>query len=188
MTCHCRIFIGQARSRRSNRAYLLPRHCSAAVIFSPLAYPDYRWLSQAVSDLSAETAPSGTLWIQLSALYMSCGIVCCTVSCIAAAGKYNKILRLGIYLYNGFPEKTTRRVHDAKSNSIICVRRDIDVDCRRKFRFFRSMALRCVNLGRSFWLPGCGFEFQKPERQIKFSVHTRRTSDEQIQCALGVHS
>lgn len=27
---------------------------TAAVIFSPLAYPDYHWLSQAVSDLSAE--------------------------------------------------------------------------------------------------------------------------------------
>jgi hypothetical membrane protein len=72
---------------------------TAAVTFSPLAYPDYHWLSQSVSDLSAETAPSGTLWNQLSALYMPCGIVCCTVSCIAVAGKYNKILRLGIYLF-----------------------------------------------------------------------------------------
>ena len=72
---------------------------TAAVVFSPLAYPDYHWLSQAVSDLSAEVAPSRTLWNQLSALYMPCGIVCCTVSCIAVAGKYNKILRLGIYLF-----------------------------------------------------------------------------------------
>lgn len=72
---------------------------TAAVIFSPLAYPDYHWLSQAVSDLSAETAPSRTLWNQLSALYMPCGIVCCTVSCIAVAGKYNKTFRLGIYLF-----------------------------------------------------------------------------------------
>ena len=72
---------------------------TAAVIFSPLAYPDYHWLSQAVSDLSAEAASSSTLWNQLSALYMPCGIVCCTVNCIAVAGKYNKMLRLGVYLF-----------------------------------------------------------------------------------------
>lgn len=72
---------------------------TAAVIFSPLSYPDYHWLSQAVSDLSAEAAPSRTLWNQLSALYMPCGIVCCTVSCIAVKEKYNRILRLGIYLF-----------------------------------------------------------------------------------------
>ena len=72
---------------------------AAAVMFSPLAYPDYHWLSNAVSDLSAETAPSRTLWNQLSALYMPCGIVCCTISCIAVKEKYNKLIRLGIYLF-----------------------------------------------------------------------------------------
>ena len=41
----------------------------AAVVFSPLAYPDYNRLSQAVSDLSASNAPSRVLWGQLSALY-----------------------------------------------------------------------------------------------------------------------
>ena len=41
---------------------------AAAVCFSPLAYPGYDRLSQAVSDLSAETAPSRMLWGQLSAL------------------------------------------------------------------------------------------------------------------------
>ena len=35
---------------------------TAAVLFSPLAYPDYDWMAQAVSDLSAETAPSKMLW------------------------------------------------------------------------------------------------------------------------------
>jgi hypothetical membrane protein len=42
---------------------------TAAVVFSPLAYPDYDWLSQAVSDLSAMSAPSLSLWNRLSALY-----------------------------------------------------------------------------------------------------------------------
>ena len=32
--------------------------CTAAVVFSPLAYPGYRWMAQAVSDLSAANAPS----------------------------------------------------------------------------------------------------------------------------------
>ena len=31
---------------------------AAAVIFAPFAYPGYNWMAQAVSDLSAETAPS----------------------------------------------------------------------------------------------------------------------------------
>ena len=72
---------------------------TAAVIFAPLSYPDYNWLSQAVGDLSAVTAPSKALWDQLSALYLPCGIVCCTASCIAVEGKYNQTLRLGIGLF-----------------------------------------------------------------------------------------
>ena len=32
--------------------------CTAAVVFSPLAYPGYNWMAQAVSDLSAANAPS----------------------------------------------------------------------------------------------------------------------------------
>ena len=35
---------------------------AAAVIFSPMAYPGYNWMEQAVSDLSAESAPSRHLW------------------------------------------------------------------------------------------------------------------------------
>lgn len=64
---------------------------TAAVVFAPAAYPGYDWLSQAFSDLSAETALSKTLWNQLSALYMPCGIVCCSVACIAVNGKYNRV-------------------------------------------------------------------------------------------------
>ena len=39
---------------------------TAAVVFSPSAYPGYQWMAQAVSDLSAETAPSRQLWNQRS--------------------------------------------------------------------------------------------------------------------------
>ena len=42
---------------------------TAAVVFSPLAYPGYDWMAQAVSDLSASNAPSLRLWNQLSSLY-----------------------------------------------------------------------------------------------------------------------
>ena len=49
---------------------------TAAVVFAPLAYPGYNWMAQAVSDLSAANAPSLVLWIQLSALYNVCEVVC----------------------------------------------------------------------------------------------------------------
>jgi len=60
---------------------------AAAVVFSPLAYPNYDWLSQAVSDLSAANAPSLTLWNRLSSLYGLCGIVCVMMVCVAIQGK-----------------------------------------------------------------------------------------------------
>ena len=41
---------------------------TAAVVFSPLAYPGYDWMAQAVSDLSAADAPSLALWNRLSGL------------------------------------------------------------------------------------------------------------------------
>lgn len=72
---------------------------AAAVIFAPLAYPGYDWLSQAVSDLSADTAPSLPLWNRLSTLYMPCGIVCLTFCAVAVKGKLNLALRLGICLF-----------------------------------------------------------------------------------------
>jgi len=72
---------------------------AAAVIFSPLAYPGYDWMSQAVSDLSAANAPSLALWHQLSVLYGIAGTVCIMMACITVRGKLNKPLRLGIYLF-----------------------------------------------------------------------------------------
>ena len=53
---------------------------AAAVFFSPLAYPGYNAMAQAVSDLSAVNAPSQMLWNQLSALYNVCGVVSFKVS------------------------------------------------------------------------------------------------------------
>ncbi len=70
-----------------------------AVVFSPLAYPGYDWMSQAVSDLFAKDAPSLTLWNQLSLLYSSCSVLCVTLVSIAIEKKLNKTIRFGIHLF-----------------------------------------------------------------------------------------
>lgn len=71
----------------------------AAVVFSSLAYPGYNWMAQAVSDLSAENAPSKELWNQLCALYDICGVVSVTLVCVYIKEKLNKGTRVGIYLF-----------------------------------------------------------------------------------------
>ena len=70
---------------------------ASAVIFSPLPYPGYNWMSQAISDLSASNAPSLKLWNQLSSLYNVCTLVCAMMVCLGIKG--NKLLRSGIYLF-----------------------------------------------------------------------------------------
>lgn len=74
---------------------------TAAVVFSPMAFPGYKWMEQAVSDLSAENAPSRVLWERLSAFYGVGGMVC--ITCVAVFVSENKIssklFRLGVYLF-----------------------------------------------------------------------------------------
>lgn len=72
---------------------------SAAVVFAPLAYPDYNWMAQAVSDLSAADAPSLALWNRLSALYSACEVVCVTAVCLGMQGRKSGLLRTGITLF-----------------------------------------------------------------------------------------
>ena len=72
---------------------------AAAVIFSPLAYPGYDRLAQAVSDLSAANAPSLALWNRLSALYAVCEPLCAVLCLIGAQSHKNKLLRTGIALF-----------------------------------------------------------------------------------------
>ena len=71
---------------------------TAAVVFSPIAYPGYDWMAQVVSDLSASNAPSLRLWNQLSSLYI-CTLVCAMMVCVGIQGKKNRLLRVGIYLF-----------------------------------------------------------------------------------------
>ena len=72
---------------------------TAAVVFSPLAYPGYNWMAQAVSDLSATNAPSLRLWNQLSSLYNICTLICAMMVCTGIQGKGSRLLRTGIYLF-----------------------------------------------------------------------------------------
>lgn len=72
-----------------------------AVIISPMAYPGYNWMEQAVSDLSADNASSKALWDQLSSLYGSCGIVSVTCASVFVGDNRvaSKMFRTGIYLF-----------------------------------------------------------------------------------------
>ncbi|HAY72569.1 MAG TPA: DUF998 domain-containing protein [Ruminococcaceae bacterium] len=72
---------------------------TAAVVFSPLAYPGYNWMAQAVSDLSAANAPSLALWNRLSSFYNVCEVLCATIVCVGIQGKKTKLLRTGIYIF-----------------------------------------------------------------------------------------
>ena len=74
---------------------------TAAVVFAPAAYPGYNWMAQAVSDLSAEAAPSRTLWNQLAALYNVCSVVCVTCTSIYAADHQigSGLFRTGIHFF-----------------------------------------------------------------------------------------
>lgn len=73
----------------------------AAVVYSPMAYPGYKWMEQAVSDLSAENAPSKMLWNQLAALYEICSVVSPTCVSIFVSEKRisSKLFRIGVYLF-----------------------------------------------------------------------------------------
>ena len=72
---------------------------TVAVVFSPLDYPGYNWMAQAVSDLSASNAPSLGLWNQLSSLYSICTLICAMMVCAGIQGKGSRLLRTGIYLF-----------------------------------------------------------------------------------------
>lgn len=72
---------------------------TAMVVFSPLAYPGYDWLSMAVSDLSAKGAPSESFANQLNALFGPCGLVSIMAVCVGVAGCKSKVLKLGIYFF-----------------------------------------------------------------------------------------
>jgi len=74
---------------------------TAAVVLSPQAYPGYDWMSQAVSDLSAATAPSRALWDQLASPYEVCSVVSATCAAIfvTECEVSTKTFRRGVCLF-----------------------------------------------------------------------------------------
>ena len=76
---------------------------TAAVVFSPMAYPGYRWMAQAVSDLSADSAPSRGLWNRLAALYGVGSVMCATCAAIYVSEQKvsSRLFRVGVYLFAG---------------------------------------------------------------------------------------
>lgn len=71
----------------------------AMVLFSPLAYPGYDWMSMAVSDLSAVGAPSRELAAQLNSLFGPCAVVSIMAVCVAIRNCEEKLFRSGVYLF-----------------------------------------------------------------------------------------
>lgn len=74
---------------------------TAMVVFSPLAYPEYDWMSMAVSDLTAEGAPSLQLATRLNALFGPCSVVSIMAVCVAIAGSKSKMFKSGVYSFAG---------------------------------------------------------------------------------------
>ena len=76
---------------------------TAAVVFSPMRYPGYNWMAQAVSDLSADSAPSRGLWNRLAALYGVGSVVCASCAAIFVSERRisSRLFRVGVYLFAG---------------------------------------------------------------------------------------
>ncbi len=75
---------------------------AVAAYFCRGAFPGYNWMEQAVSDLSAESAPSRQLWDKLAAVYSAGSVVCATCVAIYVSEKKisTKMFRVGIYLFS----------------------------------------------------------------------------------------
>lgn len=72
---------------------------AAMVVLSPLKYPGYDWMSMAVSDLTAEGAPSLGFATQLNSLFGPCAVVSIMAVCVAIAHYKSNIFKLGIYFF-----------------------------------------------------------------------------------------
>lgn len=69
------------------------------VILGEINYPGYNSLAQAVSDLTAATAPSREIASAYSTVYALFTVTACTLLCVFYQGRVNRVFRLGIYLF-----------------------------------------------------------------------------------------
>lgn len=68
-------------------------------LIGAMHYPDYNRMSQAVSDLTAISAPSFVVANGLVSVYGIFAFLCTALICILIQDKGNKLLRLGVYLF-----------------------------------------------------------------------------------------
>lgn len=68
-------------------------------IIGAMYYPGYDCRSQAVSDLTAVSAPSFLIAIRLVTVHHLFACLSCVLVCLVFQDKGNKVLRHGIYLY-----------------------------------------------------------------------------------------
>lgn len=71
------------------------------VIIGTTLYPGYNWLTQAVSDLTADSAPSRDVALRLTSVYAIFTVVATLMFVVFIIGKVSKGFRLGIYLFAG---------------------------------------------------------------------------------------
>lgn len=62
-------------------------------------YPNYNWLSQAVSDLTAIDSPSFIIASSYTAIYGIFSCLCCVLVSVLIEEEKSKLLRLGVYLF-----------------------------------------------------------------------------------------
>ena len=69
-------------------------------VIGAMKYPEYNWMSQAVSDLTATDAPSFIVASSYVAVYKILCSICCIALCIIIKNEKKKSLRLGVYLFS----------------------------------------------------------------------------------------
>lgn len=68
-------------------------------VIGAMYYPGYDWMSQAVSDLTAQNAPSFVVAKGLSSVYALLACITSVVVCLLIQGKGHRAFRLGVYLF-----------------------------------------------------------------------------------------
>ena len=69
-------------------------------IIGAMYYPNYNWLSQAVSDLTAKDAPSFIIANGYVTIYGIFNCLCCALVCILMENEKNKVLKTGVYIFS----------------------------------------------------------------------------------------
>jgi hypothetical protein len=69
------------------------------IVFGTQSYPGYKWIEQAVSDLTAIDAPSYMIASRFTALYGALSCLCCVIICLILNKNESKVFRLGTTFY-----------------------------------------------------------------------------------------